>query len=259
MLRFTRLVREDVVMSVAAAVDWSFLATDSPFLGEIVETRRTTGEVSESADRSWTRLQAALPGERQKIMVSLLQAELCSALRLPSPPDPDVGFAEFGMDSLMAVNLRDRLNRAFPDAPLSNTAIFDYPTVNRLAAHLESELFPGEPEAEPAKGLAAPTAPSRLAAPTAPSRLAPPGADDRIAVIGMAGWLPGGPDLHGFWQMLREGREAITEGRPTDLFGAGGSPEWGAYVPGLDGLDAEFFGIPPAEALYVDPAATDAA
>ena len=250
---FTRLVREDVVMSVAAAVDWSFLATDSPFLGEIVETRRTTGEVSESADRSWTRLQAALPGERQKIMVSLLQAELCSALRLPSPPDPDVGFAEFGMDSLMAVNLRDRLNRAFPDAPLSNTAIFDYPTVNRLAAHLESELFPGEPEAEPAKGLAAPTAPSRLAAPTAPSRLAPPGADDRIAVIGMAGWLPGGPDLHGFWQMLREGREAITEGRPTDLFGAGGSPEWGAYVPGLDGLDAEFFGIPPAEALYVDP------
>ena len=241
---FTRLVREDVVMSVAAAVDWSFLATASPFLGEIVETRRTTGEVSESADRSWTRLQAALPGERQKIMVSLLQAELCSALRLPSPPDPDVGFAELGMDSLMAVNLRDRLNRAFPDAPLSNTAIFDYPTLNRLAAHLESELFPGEPAVEPAK---------ELAAPTAAARLAPPGADDRIAVIGMAGWLPGGPDLHGFWQMLREGREAITEGRPTDLFGADASPEWGAYVSGLDGLDAEFFGIPPAEALYVDP------
>ena len=73
-----------------------------------------------------------------------------AVLRLPSTPDSSVGFFDLGMDSLMAVELRNRLNRAFAgDYTASNTVVFDYPDIASLARHLVEEL--GEVEvAEPA-------------------------------------------------------------------------------------------------------------
>ncbi|WP_394827354.1 type I polyketide synthase [Pendulispora albinea] len=59
---------------------------------------------------------------------------------------------EHGMDSLMAVELRDRLSRAF-DRPLPATLVFFNPTAQKLADHLtELELAqqPAAPEPDPA-------------------------------------------------------------------------------------------------------------
>ncbi|GLH76256.1 polyketide synthase [Bradyrhizobium sp. SSBR45G] len=87
----------------------------------------------------------------------------------------------------------------------------------------------------------------------------PPGS---IAIVGMAGRFPGAADIAAFWSLLREGRDGVRRLSREELIAAElpaslvDDPD---YVPmkGLiedgDGFDAEFFGIPPREAAYLDP------
>jgi NADPH:quinone reductase-like Zn-dependent oxidoreductase len=75
--------------------------------------------------------------ERAAVLVRHLQGELRQVLGLSGPPDPQARFFEIGMDSLTAVELRNRLQRQLgPGHPLANTLAFDFPTPARLADHL---------------------------------------------------------------------------------------------------------------------------
>jgi len=61
---------------------------------------------------------------------------------------------DLGTDSLMAVELRNRLFGQFGGKfDISPTAVFDYPTLAELAAHLVSQL--PDADAQPADGEAA--------------------------------------------------------------------------------------------------------
>ena len=86
-----------------------------------------------------------------------------------------------------------------------------------------------------------------------------------IAVVGMACRFPGGADTpEAFWQLLRDGVDAITE-VPVDRWdvnalydpdpGVPGkmSTRWGGFLSDVDKFDAEFFGISPREANHMDP------
>jgi acyl transferase domain-containing protein/acyl carrier protein len=89
--------------------------------------------------------------------------------------------------------------------------------------------------------------------------------NEPIAVIGMGCRFPGGannPDL--FWQLLRDGRDAISEVPPDrwdtqEFFDPNpDSPgkmytKWGGFVSQVDQFDPPFFGISPREALSLDP------
>ena len=87
------------------------------------------------------RLRRVPAAEREAVLVGFLQDELQAVLRLPKPPAPTVGFFDLGMDSLMAAELRNRLNRALSGAcTLSGTAVFDHPDTESLARHLAGVL-----------------------------------------------------------------------------------------------------------------------
>ncbi|MEV0603334.1 SDR family NAD(P)-dependent oxidoreductase, partial [Streptomyces sp. NPDC050315] len=91
------------------------------------------------------------------------------------------------------------------------------------------------------------------------SSTAAPAPGEPIAVIGIACRLPGAPDPQAFWELLRDGREAIgevPEGRWGDFdtpAGTGADLRRGGFLDGVDGFDAAFFGISPQEALTMDP------
>ena len=177
-----------------------------------------------------------------------------AVLRLPSTPAPTVGFFEMGMDSLMSVELRNRLNRALSgEYVVSNTAVFDYPNVASLAQHLTEELGRlGD--------AGAPSAP--LARPVRERRRQVSQEEDSIAIVGMACRFPGAPDLPAFWRLLEEGETTVTDGRQDggDWKGLVGDPKEedavyrrGGFVEGIDQFDARFFRIAPIEARMMDP------
>ncbi|MFD7507559.1 type I polyketide synthase [Streptomyces sp. NPDC059850] len=85
----------------------------------------------------------------------------------------------------------------------------------------------------------------------------PPQPAEPIAVVGMACRLPHAPSPSAFWRLLRQGRHAITA-MPADRRHPGTpaapSPAWyGGFLDHVDTFDAEFFGIPPREAVSMDP------
>jgi len=86
-----------------------------------------------------------------------------------------------------------------------------------------------------------------------------------IAIIGAACRFPGGAnDLLSFWQLLREGKDTISE-VPKDRWDidsfydpdpqAAGkmSTRYGGFLEAVDQFDAPFFGISPREAVNMDP------
>ncbi len=86
-----------------------------------------------------------------------------------------------------------------------------------------------------------------------------------LAIVGLACRFPGGADTpERCWDLLREGRDAITEVPPdrwdVDAYydpdpDAPGkmSTRWGGFLRDIDRFDPELFGISPREAVTMDP------
>ena len=199
------------------------------------------------------RLQIAVPGRREEILTGCVQEETAEVLRLPPGdlPSPDQGFFDMGMDSLMAVEVRDRLqSRLGLLKPLSSTALFDHPTIAALVRHLSLLLVP------PGGGERPATAAPRLARRTF--------AAEPIAVVGLACRFPGAPDAGAFWRLLRDGVDAVRE-VPEDRWDIDAyydpDPDapgkmytrHGAFLAEVDRFDPQFFGIAPREAVSMDP------
>ena len=150
---FERLVHEDSETAVVLARDWTVFeepGESSPsFLEDLLSARvDSDADTSPSSDDLLSRLKETPASEREDLVVSFLQREVQAVLRLPDAPDPAVGFFDLGMDSLMAVEFRNRLNRALSgEYTAANTVVFDYPDITTLASHLAREL--GEADNEP--------------------------------------------------------------------------------------------------------------
>ncbi|HSK03865.1 MAG TPA: beta-ketoacyl reductase, partial [Kofleriaceae bacterium] len=81
------------------------------------------------------------PEEQLRTLRELVARELAATLRHDAPPagGAERAFRELGIDSLTAVELRNRLARATGKA-LPVTLVFDHPTPHALAAYLQSRL-----------------------------------------------------------------------------------------------------------------------
>jgi acyl transferase domain-containing protein/SAM-dependent methyltransferase len=179
-----RLVLDDPATAAVMAMDWPVFAeaieSRPPLLEELLAAAVVAeADTADEADDLPARVRAAPAAEREGLLAAFLQREVQAVLRLPSVPAPEVGFFELGMDSLMAVELRNRLNRAFADAYTApNTLVFDYPDVATLARHLATALGgdAAVPDAAAPPDGAAGGAASDAASDAAIDDAAPPGA-----------------------------------------------------------------------------------
>ncbi|HEX2286668.1 MAG TPA: SDR family NAD(P)-dependent oxidoreductase, partial [Mycobacterium sp.] len=93
--------------------------------------------------------------QRAGFVTEFLQREVQNFLRLAQPPAATSRFLDLGTDSLMAIELRNRLHSQFGGAfTINATAVFDYPTIGGLAEYLvsqlpESDLQSGEAASQP--------------------------------------------------------------------------------------------------------------
>ncbi|MFI5613944.1 SDR family NAD(P)-dependent oxidoreductase [Amycolatopsis sp. NPDC051903] len=148
-------------------------------------------------------------------------------------------FKDLGFDSIMMVELRDRVNRAL-GSRLDTTEIFSHPTAAQLSERVELDLGLRTGEAGPTRPMAAD--------------------DDPIVIVGTACRFPGGvASPEDLWDVVATGRDVIS-GFPTDrgwdlaaLRDGGSATQLGGFLHDAPQFDAGFFGISPREALAMDP------
>ncbi len=99
-----------------------------------------------SAPSARARLLELPPEERASELRRLMADQVRSVLGLGAGYflDPKRGFFQLGMDSLMAMDLHQRVQRLL-GVSVPTTAVFDYPSLDGLAAYLESLIAPDEP------------------------------------------------------------------------------------------------------------------
>ena len=158
----------------------------------------------------------------------------------------DAPLQEMGIDSLMAVEVRDRLQRRL-GRPLPATLIFDAPTIDALVRLLS-----------PAR------APTQVAPPVVLARKGGAGAA-AIAIVGIGARYPGaGETAADFWAALTSGADMVVDrpatrwpvGAYLDPSGADPDKAYTLAVGLLDGIelfDPAFFNINPREARVMDP------
>ena len=189
---------------------------------------------------------AGLPeAEQRQMLTDLVRAETAAILGYPSAEavEPGRAFKDLGVDSLTAVELRDRLNTA-TGLRLPATLVFDYPVPVAAARFLRSQLL-GSPAGAPADPA------------TAPAQTGEP-----IAIVAMGCRYPGGADSpERLWDLLAAGADAISDfpaDRGWDTAGEDQLPAGASYARAGGFVDAAqfdpgFFGISPREALAMDP------
>ncbi|CDR16261.1 modular polyketide synthase [Streptomyces iranensis] len=132
-----------------------------PLLHRLAPAARRAAAPRATADQGLVtgRLAGAAPEERERILLDMVQQEAARVLghSAAATLDPDVLFTEIGLDSLMAVELRDRLAKRTA-LRLPPSFVFDHPTLRMLAWQLRDELEKTDADAPPGSSAPAPGA-----------------------------------------------------------------------------------------------------
>ncbi len=178
---------------------------------------------------------------------SWLTVRIASMIEMDSDSiDPRQPFTYYGLGSVQAVSLTGDLE-VFLNRKLAPTLAWDYPTIESLANFLA-----GSPH--PAKTL------STASISPQPSFN---NFNEPIAIIGLSCRFPQADSPQAFWELLRNGVDAITE-VPSDrwdvdaFYSTEPSPgkvttRFGGFLNHVDLFDPHFFGISPREAARMDP------
>jgi polyketide synthase PksN len=216
----------------------------------------------------------------------VIAGKLSDALRMNTALiSDDAPFADFGVDSIIGVNLVRTISEAL-QIELDATSLFEYSTVSQLTEYIHKNW--GQHITEGlvrAQGVSQKSSPSTDESrgeveATSERRFVRTGlfADARnrgdfereiasgnigaepIAVIGMSGRFAESESLDAFWRHLAEGKDLVkrvSRWGPAECViaeSAGhGYCSHGSFVDSIDQFDPAFFGISSLEATYMDP------
>lgn len=213
-----------------------------------------------------------------------LKQLLSSVMKLPADRiEVDAHIEEYGIDSVMIMELTDELEKIFGSLP--KTLFFEYHSIQELANYFldmhRNQLIKAFETAADVGGIAREL--ETLRGETIEVEQAnfkndhirinhrfsesldeeEVGALD-IAIIGLAGKYPGAENVEEFWENLRDGKDCITEipkerwnhdlyfdeekHKPGKTYS-----KWGGFLHGVDEFDPLFFNISPLEAERMDP------
>ncbi|MFI6867729.1 SDR family NAD(P)-dependent oxidoreductase [Nocardia sp. NPDC050406] len=215
-----------------------------PLLRELAPaTRRQAAAISSLRQR----LSGSDADQRRQTLLATVRTHIAAVLGHDTVAaiEPDRAFQDLGLDSLSAVELRNRLKTA-TGLSLSAAVVFDYPTPQALAAYLADQLAgTGDDRAFVAAKAVV---------------------DEPIAIVGMACRYPGdvgSPEE--LWTLVADGIDATSEfpgnrGWDTErLYDPTGDrpnttyTRQGGFLHSAGEFDPGFFGISPNEAATMDP------
>lgn len=214
-------------------------------------------------------------GDHESRLRELLRREAADLVKVDVRQLTDTtAFGDYGFNSLLFTDFANRLNDLLGVA-VTPVVFYQHPTVDALTTALLETVTrvpelsgtrpsdgagadagprtsgqpvvvpPGAEQTRPATLPAAP-----LAVPPSGTPSGTPSVMEPVAVIGMAGRLPGSPDLDTYWRHLLERRDLVGPA-PADRFGL--SDVRGGFLEDVLAFDAEFFALSPREAALMDP------
>ncbi len=211
--------------------------------------------------------------------VSYFQTLIAQTLKTsPQKIEPSCHFSEYGLDSILVVQLTNQLREVF--SGITSTLFFEVQSVDGLVNYFlqnrRAELAAVIRSQDVAAGQFSELSVDReQEAVRTPSRSRPrflqpvpvPVAGRSVfdvAIIGLSGRYPQAKNLSEFWKNLSEGVNCITEiprdrwkwedfydaekGKPGKIYS-----KWGGFMEGIDKFDPLFFKITPYEAERLDP------
>lgn len=196
----------------------------------------------------------------------------------PEALNIEENFESLGLDSVILVNVINRLDKHFDGLP--KTLFFEYPTIIDAGQYL-IENYPdhcstiaGDKQPSPQESAARAIPSSIFSSNHQPPLIKAMQAYDKhssgrpketdIAIIGVHGRYPESEDLNAFWKNLKQGADCIRE-IPKDRWQIEGFydsdvnktttsfSKWGGFLNKIEYFDPIFFKIAPKEAAFIDP------
>ena len=162
-------------------------------------------------------------------------------------------FMELGIDSLMMIEVKNRIAKRF-NLALPSTLLFDHPTLSKVADFILS-LLNKEDVNDNISDIK-----SKQGEESSSPIGDKPADEEAVAIIGMGVRTPGGvKTLEEYWSLLENGETVISDDInprlwPSQITFLSDKSEISAGVlEGIDQFDPEFFQISPKEVLTLDP------
>jgi acyl transferase domain-containing protein len=141
-----RLVAAGVAQAGVLPVDWDEwrqrypALAESPFLEEVVRGGPAEAEERAPGEDARAAILAAAPEERARLVVAHVAEQVCRVMQVPTAKlDPGQPLKDFGLDSLMAVEIRNRVEATL-GVSLPLVSILEGQPVAQLAASVRARL-----------------------------------------------------------------------------------------------------------------------
>ena len=242
------------VNTVVAQVAWDTfkplyqIRGHKPLLENVSAGSGRSGEDKKSHTRSdfLVSLESKSSEERVKAMLGRVQQIVADVTEESTDAiDMDLPLMDLGIDSLMAVEIRDRLEEEVAmDIPA--TLVFDYPTIREIVGYFNDTLFDGKETVTETISVAISDG-------------------EPIAIIGMYSRLPKAPEgPEDFWSLLENGVNGVTQ-NPSDRWDVDAYVDRNEEALGktytlaagliddIEKFDNKFFGIAPREMDSMEP------
>ena len=139
---FEKILLSNVTQVAAMQCDWqeyiAQLITKKAFFANFYEKRERDAKQVYILQQ----IEKALPEEKHTILLNFICETARQVIGIDTSDELDIDkpLMAFGLDSLMAVEIRNRLSKGL-DTSLPVSLLFNYPTVNEILSYLEQEVI----------------------------------------------------------------------------------------------------------------------
>jgi len=193
---------------------------------------------------------------KRETIKSILRKEIAVIMKMdPSTLVSNVAFKNYGIDSLISLEIMKPLNKIFGYLP--TTLLFECPTLNDLTEYVLNNTNWIQPSQLPQQIIEESDQQTRVKNVSE--------APDDIAIIGYSGRFPQAENCDDFWENLKTGRNCIQEipqerwdhdqfYDPDELKDSHSSyTKFGGFIKNVEFFDHRFFDITPYDAEKIDP------
>ena len=145
------LLGTPVIQKTVAEVEWARFKSLMEIRGPqplfaAIEAIEEAQQIGQTSAEAWflPELEEAPPSAREALLRTHLQREVAQVLAAPQLPAAQEGFFDMGFDSLMTVELSNRLQASL-GVSLPSTLAFDFPNIDALVQHLLYDVLALEP------------------------------------------------------------------------------------------------------------------